>query len=333
MTAPVGPSPVQGALEGLQEGFGAGFGFREQVKGRRRAQQLAADLLTLRQQEGAREQTVFDEQQTAYHKAEALRAEVAAHLSAPTRFKSLGDYVSGKEPGHAGPPLSSDANVAQQVGKTLGEFGGRELTPDQQLLVGSGQVPYGAIAPKAYHPRTRAEWLSNLRIAAGLRGAGTKLPITMDHAFAVLDRIYTVQDQKTGGWVSKLTPGERLRVAKKMVAGNVEPADFPDIKEPAPAAAPAAAPAGGGRNLLQRIGDVFTGGPARPGAAPAAPAGTPVPAPADEGDGENPEASLEAARALIAQYRDIPQEDLEGALRDQGYDEDTIRTLLGSTHP
>lgn len=324
-----GPAPATGLLEGVQEGFGAGFGFREQVKGRRRAQQLAADLLTLRQQESAREQTVFDEQQTAYHKALALREEVGNVLASPQ-----GNTTQG-QPSAPGPTLSKDAITARAVGRTLGEFGGRDLTDPQALLVGSGQVPYQAISPKAYHPRTRAEWLDNLRVAAGLRGAGAKLPITMDHAFTVLDRIYTVQDPKTGAWVSKLTPGERLRVAKKMVAGSVQPGDFPNIEEAAPAAGPAAAPAGGRRNLLQRLGDVFTGGPASAGAAPAPapPAGSAFPPAADEGGDASPEASLDAARALIAQYRDLPQEDLEGALRDQGYDDDTIRALLGSTHP
>lgn len=343
-----GPAPAQGLLEGLEGGFEGGFGFREGIKSRRRAQQLAADLMTLRQQEAGRaqaragrEQTVFDEQQEAYHKAEALRAEVAAHLSSPTRFKTIGDYVSGKPPVHTGAPLSPDAQVAQRVGQTLGEFGGRELTPDQQLLVGSGQVPYGAIAPKAYHPRTRAEWLDNLRIAAGLRGAGAKLPITLDHAFTVLDRLYTQQDQHTGAWRSLLPPGERLRIAKKMVAGSVQPGDFPDIKEAAPAGAAPAAPAGPG--ILDRL-KTFFGGGARPGAAAPAPGrgpsapdagyGTqPAAGPPDEADAGGDGGAVEQARLLVSQYRDLPQEDLEGALRDQGYDEETIRTILGSSTP
>lgn len=323
MSDPVGPSGGQGLLEGLSGGFESGYGFREGIKGRRRAQQLTADLMTLRQQEAGREQTVFDEQQQAYHKAEALRDEVGRVLASPQGNTTQGQPSAGT------PPLSADAITAREVGRTLGEFGGRDLSDRQALLVGSGQVPYGAIAPKSYHPRTRAEWLDNLRIAAGLRAQGTKLPITMDHAFTTLDRIYTVQDQKTGAWVSKLKPSERLRIAKKMVAGTIQPGDFPDLKDEAPTAGGPAPAAGGGRSLLQRIGDVFTGGPGAASAAPT-PGAAPSAAP-PEPEGGAPD--LEQARQLISQYRDLPQDDLEGALRDQGYDEETIRTILGSTHP
>lgn len=329
-------SSAGGLLEGLLGGFEGGYSFREGIKSNRRRRQLETDLMTLRQQEGqraasreAREETVFDEQQAAYNRAESLRKEVATHIAAP-HGHTLGEYLEGR-PGSrevGTPPLSRDAQTAQAVGRTMGEFGGRDLTGDQALLVGSGAVPYGAIAPKAYHPRTRAEWLDNLRLAAGIRGTGTKLPITLDHAFATLDRIYTVQDPQTGAWTSRLKPADRLRIAKKMVAGTVQPTDFPDMEAGADssAAQPTSAPAGGGhRSLMQRIGDVFTGGPST-SAAPAGRQQPNVQAP----EGPMDPARMERARTLIGQYRDLPLEDLEDALREQGYSDEEIRQIIGS---
>lgn len=328
-------SSAGGFLEGLLEGGQAGYGFREGIKTRRRAQKLQADLLTLRQQENerqaaeaGRQQTTFDEQQLAYRRAEALRTEVAGHLAQPMHFKTLGQYISGQPGEHGGPPLSAEARTAQQVGRTLGELGERDLTDDQALLVGSGRVPASAISPKAYHPHSRAEWLDNLRLAAGIRGTGTKLPITMDHAFTVLDRIYTVQDPRTGAWVSKLKPGQRLAIAKKMVAGNVQPADFPDIEDEAPAAGPTAAPRGK-RNFLQRVGDLFTGGPDEPqAAAPAAPGVQPP----DQQAPSSPQGRVEEARQLLSSpdYQDLDPEQVAQVLRELGYSEEEIADIIGS---
>lgn len=332
-------SPGAGFLEGLAGGFEGGYGFREAVKGKRRAAKLAADLMTLRQQEAGRQeaaagraQTVFDEQQHAYHEAESLRTEVANYLSAPTRLPE--GQVGPVQP----PDLSPNARVAQTVGRTLGEFGGRDLTPDQQLLVGTGQVPYGAIQPKAYHPKNRQEYLDNLRIAAGLRGSASKLPITMDHAFTVLDRIYTVQDPKTGMWKSILTPGQRLKAAKKMVAGTVEPADFPDIPEDVsnPAATELAPAAGGG--VMDRISRWWHGSGAPSATAPDVSGGRLPPQdevpPGDYTVGDQQPSGnqrLEQARMTVSQYRDLPPDQIEEVLREQGFSDDEVRAILGST--
>lgn len=326
-------SSAGGFLEGLLEGGQAGYGFREGIKSRRRAQQLQADLMTLRQQENARQQeqagreaTVFDEQQTAYHRAERLRAEVAAHLAVPIK-QTLGEYMGGRpgtrRPGAA--PLSPEANTAMQVGRTLGDFAERPLTDDQALLVGSGEVPSSAIQPKAYHPRTRAEWLSNLRIAAGLRGGAARLPITMDHAFTVLDRIYNTQDPTTGEWHNSLRPADRLRIAKKMMDGTVQAGDFPDIKDSAPPAPTAPAQPAPGGGIFDRVRSWFHG---KPAAVPATGGGVSGGA----GAAASPDV-IEQARALIGQYRDLSQEELEGVLREQGFDDETIRTILGGTPP
>lgn len=339
MTDAAGAGSSGGALlEGLLGGFEGGYGFREGIKSTRRRRQLETDLMTLRQQEGqraasreAREETVFDEQQAAYNRAESLRKEVATHIAAP-HGHTLGEYLEGR-PGSrevGTPPLSREAQTAQAVGRTMGEFGGRDLTGDQALLVGSGAVPSSAIAPRAYHPRTRGEWLENLRLASGIRGAGTKLPITLDHAFATLDKIYTVQDPQTGAWTSRLKPADRLRIAKKMVAGTVQPSDFPDMEDSTGAdsthsSPTSAAPSGGGRGFWQRVGDVFTGG-SNTGAAPAGRQRPNVQAP----EGPMDPARMERARTLIGQYRDLPNEDLEDALREQGYSDEEIRQIIGS---
>ncbi len=60
--------------------------------------------------------------------------------------------------------------MAQQVGKALGSFTGRDdLTPVQQTLLGRGAVPLSALQPKRYAPATREEWLRDQRDLAALR--------------------------------------------------------------------------------------------------------------------------------------------------------------------
>ena len=324
--------PATGLLEGLAGGFTTGYGFREQVKGRRRAQRLQADLMTLRQleaeragQRAGREQTTFDQQQLAYRRAEELRSGVAAHIAAP--------HLEGQPE----PPLSAEATLAQRVGQTMGALGERELTPDQALLVGAGMVPGSAVTPKRYQPRSRAEWLDNLRIAAGIRAQTSRLPITLNAAFATLDRIYTVQDRTTGAWASRLTPAQKLTIAKKMVAGTVGPDDFPDIEEEMPEAeSPVEAPRGPG--VFDRLRNWWSGEPqGTPGMTPVprptVPGGEMQAEPGAEGDGAGAQDRIEQARQLISQYRDLPAEDLEAVLEEFGFDEETIRTILGTTAP
>lgn len=330
-----GGSPAGGFLEGLLEGGAGGYGFRDQINARRRATKLQSDLLTLRQQEAARqqsaadrEQTTFDEQQEAYRTAKALRDEIANRLAIPAK-QTLGEYLQGR-PGsvHVGAaPLSKEAMTAQAVGRTLGEFGGRNLNPDESLLVGSGEVPYSAIQPRTYHPRSRQEWLDNLRVAAGIRGQGSRLPITMDHAFAVLDRLYTHQDPKTGNWVNPLKPGDRYRLAQSMVNGTLKPDDLPDLEEQPAAPAPAAQPdttTGPVGRALEGGWNFLRGMMGRGGVGARGVSGTPGAVGAPAGD------QNEQLRELINQYRDLPHDQLESALRDAGYDDETIRAAIGS---
>ncbi len=324
---------LTGLLEGLAGGFESGYGFREAAKGRKRRQKLEEDLMALRQLEARRAETrgqhediLFQEQQDAYQRAQRLREEVGTFLRAPRKFKSLGDYVSGKPGTREAPPLSADATTAQHVGRVLGQFGGRELTDEEALLVGSGQVPGSAIAPKAYHPRTRQEYLENLRYAAGLRGKTEKLPITLDKALQVVDNIYGMW--KLGERVGHhLAPAQRMALAKKMVEGTVQPEDLPDIPSEIRSDEPPPAPEPSRRgSLADWVKGLFRGGEAR--AVPAPGAGAPPTAPT-----EQPGQRVDRARVLIGQYRDLPVEDLEQALRDEGYDEDEIRTILGSPNP
>src|SRR5437868_15153236 len=101
-------------IEGLTSGFGGGFQLREGIKERKRKAQLAADLLTLRQQENARREqheqfqegiqtaeegrkaTTFGEQQAEYSRVQGIRRGVGAYLKQPERFGTLGQYVSGQ---------------------------------------------------------------------------------------------------------------------------------------------------------------------------------------------------------------------------------------------
>lgn len=315
-----------GFLEGLTEGAERGYGFREAGKARTRAAKLAADLMTLRTQEATRKQILFDEQQNAYHEAESLRHEVGSYLSAPTRLPD--GQVGPVQP----PTLSDNGRTAQVVGRTLGRLGGVSLDPNEELLMGSGMVPTSALIG-----------LARLRAASKLRGAAGKLPITMDHAFAVLDRIYTTQDPSSGMWRSSLSPGERLRVAKKMVDGSVQPSDLPDIAEPKAPADTTAAPTGGG-GFLDRIRNWWQGGtgamPKHSNAVPTPDGGTVstfaprsttptsygVQAPDPSGGVDR----VAEARQAIAAYRDLPEGDVTDVLREQGYSDEEIRDILGS---
>lgn len=347
-------SGVAGALSGLAAGFQGGFGFRTAINTRKRQSQIESDLMTLRQQANAREnqraadeQTDFDEQQSAYRRAQALRSEIATQLSGGgPKVGSVASYVSGTA--QPAPASSPDAVLARGVGNTLGQLGNRDLTDDQALLVGSGQVPASAIQPKTYHPKTRQEWLDNIRIATGIRGKAQALPITLDHAFTTLDRIYTHQDPNTGGWVSGLSPGDRLKYAKKLVAGTLQPKDLPDIEDQ-PTAAPAAAPADGGglwggvKKFLGIGGSPAVAAPdSTPGASitaghgivprrAAARGAYPVPAPDAGGDGGDDR--IQHARDLIGQYRDLPPDQVQSVLRQMNYSDDEIRDILGGTNP
>ncbi len=112
-----------------------------------------------------------------------------------------------------------------------------------------------------------------------------------------------------------------------MVAGTVQPADFPDIEEDTNAATPSAPAASGGqRSFLQRVGDLFTGGPKAAAAAPADRQRPNVQAPEAPMD----QSRIERARLLVGQYRELPPEELEAALREQGYSDEEIGEIIGS---
>src|SRR5260221_13411052 len=112
---------------------------------------------------------------------------------------------------------------------------------------------------------------------------------------------------------------ERLRIAKKMFAGTVQPADFPDIEEDTTAATPSAPAASGGqRSFLQRVGDLFTGGPKAAAAAPADRQRPNVQAPEAPMD----QSPIERARLLVRQLRRLPPQGLEGALREPGHSDE-----------
>jgi hypothetical protein len=224
-------------------------------------------------------------------------------------------------------------------------------------------VPASAVQPKTYHARTRQEYLDNLRYAAGLRaGRGgaesTRLPITLDHALAAVDNIYGIWQggERVG---HHLTPAQRLDLAKKMVAGTVQPQDFPDIpgeNRGGPEAPGAAAPPDTGEGIIPRAWHWLMGrggSPTGTGAAPTTPSaptiraappaggGTPgapvAPTPGGMGEGADRQAAIDQARALIQrdrqQYRDIPPDQLEAALADEGYSDEEIRLILGATGP
>lgn len=325
--------PTAGLLEGLLGGFQGGYNLRETRKGNKRRERLQDELATLRQLESRRAETraahedvVFQEGQDEYQRAQALRKEVGTYLAAPTRFKTLGRYISGQPGERQAPPLSNEAVRAREVGRTLGQFGGADVSDEQALLLGSGAVPASAIAPKRYQPRTRQEFLENLRYAASLHpGAYGRLPITENQGYQVVDNIYGIWrgGERVG---HHLTPAQRNALVKKMVAGTVQPSDFPDIPGESrgnePTAAPTAAPHRGA-GLLDWVKGLFGGG--QPAANPTAPAAPDTTTP-DQGD----EDRIGRARALLQEYRDLPPEDLEQALRDEGYTEEEIADIIGS---
>lgn len=328
-------SPGAGFIEGLLNGGEAGYGLRDRINTGKRRDQLQADLLTLRRQsEGdrhalaTRQQTTFDEQQAAYQRVQALRAEVARHLAAgngPT--PDIAGATSMREVSRSSPGLSPDATMAQEIGRTLARAGDVPLSDDQSLLLGSGAIPTASFERLARARHT------------GRSTAAAKPPITEDRALAAIDNVFGIWEggQRVG---HRLTPAQRYTLARKMVDGTATAADFPDIPDEARKPEQPHAdeqPSGGGpldrlKNWLFGGGQGGSAAPTKEGAPPAR--GAPVfqppsgPAAGDPGDGGR---DMESARAAIEQYRDLPHEEIEAVLSDEGYTDEEIRQLLGST--
>lgn len=358
--------PFAGLLEGLAGGFQTGHEFREDIKSRRRRRELEDRLAFLREQqeqrasaEESRQATTYGQQQEEYTRRKGLRTEVTAHLAQPTRFKTLGQYVSGQPGEHGGPPLSAEAQRAQAVGRVLGEFGGRELNPDEQLLVGSGEVPASAIQPRRYYPTTRDEYLQNARDVAGYRRPGQRTGMTRAQAAAAVAKIDLDYSQRNrfGGGVKThyLSPAQRLEIIDKMVDGTFTEADLPD-----PGGSPSTAPApslypfsGGGRPREQGLTDFLQGAP-RPGSTSAP--GRPKPTSAapglngildhyvdrtttraggrmDMGEVDVDPARVQAALAMLDDFPDLSIDDWEASLRDDGYTDAEISAVLRSANP
>ena len=142
-----------------------------------------------------------------------------------------------------------------------------------------------------------------------------------------------------------MSPAQRTRLAQRMVAGTLKPEEMPDIHDAPAELAPVAGP-----SWWQSFKRGLGWESAAPAAAPPPAAGMsrtqsyvpsaggasqPTPAPVAEGGDEPTTATdrLEQARRDISQFRDLPEEQIVAALREQGYSEDEIRQVLGSTHP
>lgn len=332
--------PIGGLLEGLLEGAGTGYTFRENVKAKRRRQRLDEELLTLRQLESrraeaasqreearaGREGVQFEQEQQAFNRAQGLRREVGEYLQAPTGFRTPGQFISGKPPTRLGKPLSTEATVAQQIGEVMGRNVGVDPTDEEALLYGTGMAPAPQFHQRAF---TQADYLERIREAAKYRrGAGTTgpRPMTREQASRVvakLDADYSTFDADGNITKHYLTPRHREALIAKMMAGTITEDDIPDLpsSQGGPMVAPpirvAPPPGRGGRPAAPAPGGT-SAVPQRPAAAP--------------GDDDR-QARLEEARALITQYRDVPIEDLEAALAEDGFDEEEIADILGTPGP
>jgi hypothetical protein len=342
-----GGAALTGLLEGLGGGFSRGYGFRQDRETRRRQQRLADELAVLRQQEAQRQQaqearaaTTFGEQQAEYQRVQGLRQEIGTQLAVPPR-QTLGEYLQGqpgtRRPG--APPLSPEALVAREKGRLLAGYAGRDAVTDPEaLLLGAGEIPAGAVAPRTYHPRTREEYLANLRIAAGLRGRGAggrgaTDPLAVDQRAVIreADRLYDEGQGEYDHWDDAYSEAVRRYQTAGRLSGTQRPSgtreDIPSIVR---------------QYIASRTGGL-------PPGMSAAPAGRPIPSqyqpqpaqtempdaeelPDVPGPGEEePGDRIQNARGLVAdpRYRGLPRAEIADVLRELGYSPQEIQAILG----
>lgn len=306
--------PYGELLEGLLEGGMGGYQFREGIKDRRRSREQEDEERRLRRARGEREQVVFDRESDEYNRATRLRREVGDYLAAPVRHRTLGSFISG-QPGARDVPLSDDARVAQSVGEALGRFGGRDVSDEEALLLGSGMVPHSAV-----RPRTRT---------------ATRTPITLDQAMRAVDRMYGVWDEATQTLTyPNLTPGQRHALAQKLYSGTATEADFPPERPPQPGEPEPVRKPGVIRRIWEGLFGSGDDEAAPPRGGPPATGGSPPPPrggrPPTAGTGR-----VDEARALLSQYADLnlPPEELEALLADEGFTPEEIALILGGVAP
>lgn len=207
--------------------------------------------------------------------------------------------------------------VAQSVGHALAGFSGRTgLSPAEEILVGRGKIPYGALAPKPYHATTRAEFLENAKALIGAR-TSQRQPITMDQALKAVDRIYGVWNEATQQLTfPTLSPAARVALAQKMVSGKATEKDFPAVTpdlEQAPSGPKQPSKPGAISRAWQWM---FGGG---------------------DGSGEGSGAAGAAAPDRFKEARDIlndpryqglSDDAMRAALREAGYEDDEIDEIL-----
>jgi hypothetical protein len=361
--------PVAGLLEGLLEGGQTGYTFRAGINERKRRARLDEELMTLRQleeqraehadqraaEQADRERITFNEQDAERQRVQGLRTEVGKYLSAPPAYATPGEYLSGKQPSRRNFALDEQGRTAMEVGRTLGRVTGADLNDTESLLAGAGMIPSSALAPKGYQPRTREEYLGNQKELAGYRAralAANRVgirPMTRQQAEAVVDKLDSSYSEwgPTGITKHYVSPADRERMVQKMMDGSMTEDDMPDLPEDAPAgghSSTAPAPgAGDGKGLVPRVWDYLFGAgssggsPTAPVAASPTPGrpspGRPVPPTAAGGNPTDRASRIQQARALIAQYRDVPQDQLEAALADEGFTDEDIREVLGAPGP
>ena len=358
--------PFAGLLEGLYEGSQTGYGFREDIKARRRRRELEERLAFLREQqeqraaaEEGRQATTFAQQQDEYNRRRKLGEEVRGYVARPERFRTLGQYASGAPGEREGPPLSADAVAARAVGRTLRG----DLSDDEALLVGSGEVPFSAVQPRGLTYEQRLELIREGARARSQYRQPQRVGMTRAQAAALVGRLdldYSKRNRFGGGVQQHyLSPAQRLDLIEKLTNGTLTPEDLPTPGGD-PAAAPSPAPQmfpfhGGGRPQEQGLMDYLRPGPqsmGRPAPAPtSAPAGggqaslggvlddyvnrttTRTGGQMEMGEEDIDPARVEAALAMLDEFPDLSIADWEDALRADGYSDAEISAILRQVNP
>jgi hypothetical protein len=348
--------PFAGLLEGLSEGFQTGHGFREDIKARRRRRELEDRLAFLREQqeqraaaEEGRQATTFGQQQTEYTRGQRLRTGAIDYAAAPD--------IDPAKPGTQRAPLTGELAYRQQVGRALGQFGGRDDVDDVTALsLGVGDIPASAVQPKRYYPTTRQEYLENYNLGPGRYRREPVKPGGMTRAQAELaasriDRDYSKRN-RFGGGIERhyLSPAQRETIIRKMIEGTYTEADLPDAGGAAPTRAPASQqfPTPSARPQERSLTDYLRGEPQSMRTAPAAPASPAAAAgqqlhsvlsqsvdqqvAADAAAAVDPD-RVQRALQMFDEFPDLSIEDFEAALTDEGYSRAEISAVLRELQP
>lgn len=329
-------SPGAGFLEGLAGGFEKGYGFREGIKDtkRRRAfedqrSRILDENQRIRQARENRDETEFEARMGEADRLRRLRVEVANYLSSPRRFNTVGEFLSGGEGRRMAPALSEDAVAARDIGRALGRLTGNRVNDEEALLLGTGQIPSSLLR---YRDRN-IDPLSELGIARATMRARAlsrfgfgqeKPPITLDQALRQVTGFFWNTETGQYDFPAWATPAKRLELAKKLQAGTLADADFP---QPPEEAVPPPREGFFPRLWHGLFGNDSSEGAPSPQAPPAGPA--PPEGPAAGTTDLDTSARVESARALVQSYSDLPPEELRSLLEQSGYTPEEIALILG----